>query len=202
MIFLGSYSSENFHLSEYPLEWFGGFFDLPTHEETFAPFKQVWSVGFLCTNQDFATFLFEFLCLIFRNGNEVFVRFTAFLIFTQSQEAQKTTAIVVMLVSQTKEIIKIFLLRVHQHGRHDVMRKSAILDYNYCKWFVLLLLTQEAKKLQYQSLGFHRQNGDVLLIKQPYYLVFKYWLSYFKSFLNYRTYFQRTAEWFQNKTGC
>ena len=31
-----------------------------------------------------------------------------------------------MLVSQTKEIIKILLLRVHQHGRHDVMRKRTI----------------------------------------------------------------------------
>ena len=31
-----------------------------------------------------------------------------------------------MLVSQTKEIIKIILLRVHQHGRHDVRCKPAI----------------------------------------------------------------------------
>ena len=36
------------------------------------------------------------------------------------QETQKTIDIVAMLVSQTKEIIKILLLRVHQHGRHDV----------------------------------------------------------------------------------
>ena len=31
-----------------------------------------------------------------------------------------------MLVSQTKEIIKILLLRVHQHGHHDVRWKPAI----------------------------------------------------------------------------
>ena len=31
-----------------------------------------------------------------------------------------------MLVSQTKEIIKILLLRVHQYGRHDVRWKPAI----------------------------------------------------------------------------
>ena len=40
--------------------------------------------------------------------------------FTQSQETHKTTDIAAMLVSQTKEIIKLLLLRIHQHGRHDV----------------------------------------------------------------------------------
>ena len=40
-----------------------------------------------------------------------------FLVFTQSQETQKTIA---TLVSQRKEIIKIILLRVNYHGRHDV----------------------------------------------------------------------------------
>ena len=40
--------------------------------------------------------------------------------FTQSQETQKTIFIAAMLVSQKKEIIKILLLRVLQHGRHDV----------------------------------------------------------------------------------
>ena len=43
-----------------------------------------------------------------------------FLAFTQSQETQKTIDIAAMLVSQTKEIIKIVLLRVHQYGRRDV----------------------------------------------------------------------------------
>ena len=43
-----------------------------------------------------------------------------FLVFTQSQETQKTMDIAAMLVTQTKEIIKILLLRVHQHDRHDV----------------------------------------------------------------------------------
>ena len=43
-----------------------------------------------------------------------------FLVFSQSQETQKTTDIVAMLVSQAKEIIKTLLLRVRQHGRHDV----------------------------------------------------------------------------------
>ena len=40
--------------------------------------------------------------------------------FTQSQETQKIIVIAAMLVSQTKEIIKIILLRVLQHDRHDV----------------------------------------------------------------------------------
>ena len=42
-----------------------------------------------------------------------------FLVLTQSQETQKTINMAAMLVSQTKEIIKI-LLKVRQHGRHDV----------------------------------------------------------------------------------
>ena len=46
--------------------------------------------------------------------------FCLFLVFTQSQETQKIIDIATMLESQTKEIIKIFLLRVLQHGRHDV----------------------------------------------------------------------------------
>ena len=37
-----------------------------------------------------------------------------------------TIDIAAMLVSQTKEIIKILLLRVHQHGCYDVMRKRFI----------------------------------------------------------------------------
>ena len=40
--------------------------------------------------------------------------------FHSTQETQKTIDIAAMLVFQTKEIIKILLLRVHQHGRHDV----------------------------------------------------------------------------------
>ena len=49
-----------------------------------------------------------------------------FLVFTQSQEAQKTIGLAAMLESKTKEIIKILLLRVHQHGSHDFRWKSAI----------------------------------------------------------------------------
>ena len=49
-----------------------------------------------------------------------------FLIFTQSQEKQKTIDIAAMLVSQTKEIIKFLLLRVHYHGCHDVRWKPAV----------------------------------------------------------------------------
>ena len=49
-----------------------------------------------------------------------------FLVFTQSQETQKTIDIAAILVSQSKEIIIILLLRVHQHGRHDVRWKPAI----------------------------------------------------------------------------
>ena len=49
-----------------------------------------------------------------------------FLVFTQSQETQNTVDIAAILVSQTKEMIKILLLRVHQHGRHDVRWKQAI----------------------------------------------------------------------------
>ena len=48
------------------------------------------------------------------------VVYELFLGFTQSQEIQKTIVIAAMLESQTKEIIKILLLRVLQHGRHDV----------------------------------------------------------------------------------
>ena len=51
---------------------------------------------------------------------------TVFLVFTQSQETQKTIDIAAIFVFQTKEIIKILLLRVRQHGRHDVRLKSAI----------------------------------------------------------------------------
>ena len=43
-----------------------------------------------------------------------------FLVFTRSQEPKKTIVIAAMLVSQTKEIIKIFLFRAHQHGRYNV----------------------------------------------------------------------------------
>ena len=39
-----------------------------------------------------------------------------YLVLTQSQETQKTIDIAAMLVSQAKEIIRILLLRVHQHG--------------------------------------------------------------------------------------
>ena len=46
--------------------------------------------------------------------------------FTQSQETQKTIVIAAMLEPQTKEIIKILLLRVLQHGRHDVRWNPAI----------------------------------------------------------------------------
>ena len=49
-----------------------------------------------------------------------------FLVFTQSQETQKTIDTASMLVSQRKEIIKILLLILHQHGRHDVRWKPAI----------------------------------------------------------------------------
>ena len=44
-----------------------------------------------------------------------------FLVFTQSQETQKTIDIEAMLVSQTKEITQIVLLRVHQHGHHELI---------------------------------------------------------------------------------
>ena len=40
--------------------------------------------------------------------------------FHTIRETQMTIDIVAMLVSQTKEIIKILLLRVHQHGCYDV----------------------------------------------------------------------------------
>ena len=43
-----------------------------------------------------------------------------FLVFTHSQETQKIIDIAAMLVFQTKERIKIILLKVHQHGRRDV----------------------------------------------------------------------------------
>ena len=56
-----------------------------------------------------------FVCLFI-----IFLNFTKFLVFTQFQETQKTIDIAAILVSQTKEIIKILLLRVLQHGRHDV----------------------------------------------------------------------------------
>ena len=49
--------------------------------------------------------------------------------FTQSQETQKTMVIAAMLESQTKEIIKVLLLRLLQHGRHDVRWKPAIRDF-------------------------------------------------------------------------
>ena len=51
---------------------------------------------------------------------EEFFLLLFFFVFTHSQETQKTRDIVVMLVSQIKEIIKIHLLRVHQHDRHDI----------------------------------------------------------------------------------
>ena len=54
---------------------------------------------------------------------------SCFFFFTQSQEIQKTIDIAAMLVSQTKEIIKILLLEVHQHGRHDVRWKPAIINF-------------------------------------------------------------------------
>ena len=49
-IFLTFFIQRN--LSEYTLEWFGGLFDprsdfTVTHVEIFAPFKQVWSLGFV-----------------------------------------------------------------------------------------------------------------------------------------------------------
>ena len=55
-IFLTFLSSETCHLSEYTLEWFGGLFDprsdfTVTHVEIFAPFKQVWSLGFVVYNR-------------------------------------------------------------------------------------------------------------------------------------------------------
>ena len=43
-----------------------------------------------------------------------------FWVVTQFQETQKIPDVAAMLVSQTKEIIKSLLLRVHQQGRHDV----------------------------------------------------------------------------------
>ena len=49
---------------------------------------------------------------------------------TIPSSAHKTIDIAAMMVSQTKEIIKILLLRVHQHGRHDIMWKPAI------EWFI------------------------------------------------------------------
>ena len=51
-----------------------------------------------------------------------------FLVFTQSQETQKIIDIAAILVSQTKEIIKILLLSILQHGRHNVRWKPAIFD--------------------------------------------------------------------------
>ena len=41
-------------------------------------------------------------------------------VFTQSQETQKTIDIAAIFVPETKEIIKILLLRVHQHGCYHV----------------------------------------------------------------------------------
>ena len=43
-----------------------------------------------------------------------------FLVFTKSQETQKTKDVAVVLVSLTKQTVKFFLLQVHQHGRHEV----------------------------------------------------------------------------------
>ena len=48
-----------------------------------------------------------------------------------------TIDIAAMLVSQTKEIIRILLLRVHQHGRHDSRWKPATEFY----WLVQKLFT-------------------------------------------------------------
>ena len=58
--------------------------------------------------------------LVLRANVESYILWPGFLVFTQSQETQKTIDIAAMLVSQTKETTKILLLRVHQHGRHDV----------------------------------------------------------------------------------
>ena len=67
---------------------------------------------------DMIQFIIESNCLV--HQKHVKKRFDIILVFTQSQETQKTIDIAAMLMPQTKEITKILLLRVHQHGRHDV----------------------------------------------------------------------------------
>ena len=71
--------------------------------------------------------LYDFLDLYLESVKAIDLPFVnVFLGFTQSQETQKTIGLAAMLESQTKEIIKILLLRVLQHGRHDVRWNPAI----------------------------------------------------------------------------
>jgi len=56
---------------------FGGLLDVRrlTHVEIFAPFKQVWSLCFLCTTPSACDEFVWFFCLAFRNGIKAFARF-------------------------------------------------------------------------------------------------------------------------------
>ena len=57
------YFSKSCHLSEFTVEWFGGLFDLATiHVEIFTPFKQVLSLGFLCTTPAVGNVFVYFFC--------------------------------------------------------------------------------------------------------------------------------------------
>ena len=71
-----------------------------------------------------------------------------FLVFTKSQETQKTIDIAAMLVSKIKEIIKILLLRVHQHGSSDVRWKRSILLFTWIinNWYFEIALKQQNEK--------------------------------------------------------
>ena len=85
-----------------------------------------------------------------------------FLVFTQSQGTQKTIDIEAMLVSQTKEITQIVLLRVHQHGHHEVIWKLAMFPWRGLKPRIsLLVLMLNACFISFYSSG---GTSEILII--------------------------------------
>ena len=123
---MGFYSSESCHLSEYTLEWFGGLFG--ARPENFPPFKQVWSLGFLCrTLRHFwSVYLFDVLkrnstlCQLYWAPNLQSLKFVCFMVANIWKQKYADSRLFVTwmskwrcLLSRRGRHVKIFQILLH-----------------------------------------------------------------------------------------